>query len=138
MAEPNPNEAHFTPEELRGMKRRLLSRIVELRADIQRELAKCDGEHYQALADRVADPGEQAVADLLVDVDLAEVDRDVAELRELEGGLLRLALGRYGICTDCETPIDAARLHYAPGTMRCLACQQRFERRVGAPGRPTL
>lgn len=138
MVEPDANEGRWTPEEMRQIKRRLLSRIGELRADIQRELAKCDDERYQALADRVADPGEHAVADLLVDVDLAEADRDVVELRGLEGGLLRLALGRYGICTDCEAPIDAARLHYEPGAMRCLACQQRYEQRAGERPRPTL
>jgi RNA polymerase-binding transcription factor DksA len=138
MAERNANEPGFTSEELLEIRQRLLSRIDALREDIQRELAKCDGEHYQALADRVADPAEHAVADLLVDLDLAEIDRDVEELRGLEGGLLRLALGRYGVCTDCEAPIDAARLHYEPGAMRCLACQQRYERRAGERGRPTL
>lgn len=138
MAERNADEPGFTSEELLKIRQRLLSRIGELREDIQRELAKYDGEQYQALADRVADPAEHAVADLLVDLDLAEIDRDVEELRGLEGGLLRLALGRYGVCTDCEAPIDAARLHYEPGAMRCLACQRRYERRAGGRSRPTL
>ena len=138
MVEPDANDGRWTPEEIRQIKRRLLSRIDELRADIRRELAKCDDERYQALADRVADPAEHAVADLLVDVDLAEIDRDVVELRGLEGGLLRVALGRYGICMDCQTPIDAARLHYEPGAMRCLTCQQRYEQRAGERPRPTL
>jgi DnaK suppressor protein len=132
------SEPRFTAEETHKIRERLLGRIGELRADIRRELVKYDDEHYSALADRVADPGEHAVADLLVDLDLAEIDRDVAELRELEGGLLRLAVGRYGICIDCEGPIDAARLHYAPGAARCLACQQRYEQRADRPPHSSL
>lgn len=124
--------------ETRKIRERLLGRIGELRADIRRELVKYDDERYGALAGRVADPGEHAVADLLVDLDLAEIDRDVAELRELEGGLLRLAVGRYGICIDCERPIDAARLHYAPGAARCVDCQQRYEQRADQPRHSSL
>ena len=50
------------------IRKRLLDRLDELRADIQRELRKYDDETYGQIADRVADPAERSVADLLVDV----------------------------------------------------------------------
>lgn len=110
-------------------KQRLLQRSGELRADLQRELRKYDDEHYNALADSVADSGERAVADLLVDLDLAEITRDVEEFREIEAALLRIAHGTYGICIGCEAEIAPERLTSAPSAARCVPCQQRYEQR---------
>jgi RNA polymerase-binding transcription factor DksA len=112
----------------KSAKVRLLERSSEVRSDIVRELRKYDHEHYNMLADAVSDSGEQSVADLLVDVDLAEITRDITELRDIEAALLRLARGVYGICLDCDTPIDKERLEYDPSAARCVPCQQRFER----------
>lgn len=111
------------------LRQRLLRRLDEVRADIQRELRKYDNETYGQLAGRVADAGEQSVADLLVDLNLAEVGRDVAECREIEAALLRLGNGSYGSCVDCEEPIDTQRLERSPAVSRCYACQHRFEHR---------
>ena len=111
------------------MRRSLLARFEELRADIVRELRKYDNEQYGEIAGAVADSGDKAVADLLVDVDLAEVNRDVAELREVEAALLRIAAGGYGTCVDCDTTIERARLEHTPSASRCIPCQERFENR---------
>lgn len=111
------------------IKQRLLNRSAELRSDIQRELRKYDNETYGRIADRVADPAEQSVADLVSDTNLAEIDRDVAEFRDIEAALLRLAHGDYGNCVDCEEPIKPDRLESSPEVARCLRCQQAYERR---------
>lgn len=108
---------------------RLLDRSDELREDIQRELRKYDDETYSRLADRVADSGEQSFADLLVDVNLAEITRDVMEFRDIEAALLRLAERSYGLCVSCEESIDSHRLESNPAVARCLKCQQAFENR---------
>ena len=109
------------------VRERLLARSAEVRADIVRELRKCDDERYQELAGTVTDHGDESVADLLVDVDLAEIDRDVAELRDIEAALMRLALGAYGTCVDCDASITRERLESTPSAVRCVPCQRRFE-----------
>ncbi len=116
-------------EQRREIKRRLTERLAELLADIRRELRKCDDETYQQLAGRVTDSGEQSVADLLMDVNLAEITRDVREVRDIEAALLRLAIGRYGSCVDCDELIDANRLDRHAAAARCYRCQQAFENR---------
>jgi DnaK suppressor protein len=47
----------------------------------------------------------------------------VAELRETEGALERLATGTYGVCAACGEPIDPARLRALPTARRCMACE---------------
>jgi RNA polymerase-binding transcription factor DksA len=41
--------------------------------------------------------------------------------------------GTYGECRDCGEPIALARLSAYPTAMRCLACQQRHEKKAGGP-----
>jgi DnaK suppressor protein len=49
-------------------------------------------------------------------------------LRAIDAALLRIALGTYGTCSDCERPIEAPRLEAAPHAERCLDCQTLHER----------
>lgn len=53
--------------------------------------------------------------------------RESTELDAVEAALRRIEDGSYGVCTDCGADIPAARLHAAPETRRCIACQGKFE-----------
>lgn len=124
-------------DRINDVKARLTGRAEELRLDIQRELRKYDSESYTRLAERVADPGDQAWSDLVSDLNLAEVTRDVGEMRRIELALKRLAEGQYGICIGCGDRIDPERLEVNPAAVRCLECQREFESR-GRQSRPSL
>ncbi|HEX2139524.1 MAG TPA: DUF6763 family protein [Woeseiaceae bacterium] len=126
---------------INAVKSRLTERSDELRRDIQRELSKYDDESYTELAQRVADSGEQAWSDLVSDLNLAEITRDVTEVRDVEAALQRLAQGQYGLCADCGDRIEPERLDVNPAALRCLQCQQDAEhhaRQTGQPGYPSL
>ena len=85
-------------------------------------------------AGEVTDRKDEAQARTGGDLDGAEVERDLAELREIAAARRRIADGRYGRCVDCDAEIDAARLLAQPTAVRCLACQAAGERRMA--GRP--
>jgi DnaK suppressor protein len=108
--------------------RELYRRRAELLADIREELQQSDNEHWNDLAERVHDVGDESVADLLSDIDLAVIDRHLQELRDIESAQRRLAMGGYGVCQDCAGPIEYSRLQASPAAARCLVCQQRHER----------
>lgn len=129
----------LTQKQRNDVREVLTQRVAELRADLHRELIKRDEEQYATLAGRVADPGEKSVADLLVDLDLAEISRDIGELRDCEDALLRVSRGEYGICVDCGSAIGRDRLTHVPQAARCLECQERFEQQqTGGRAHPTL
>jgi RNA polymerase-binding protein DksA len=106
---------------------RLRRRYRELWTDIRRELEKHRAEQLDDLVQRPADPEEFATADLLVDLNLTEIRRDVEELRRVEHALARLKRGEYGICQSCGNPIAAARLLVLPSAVLCIECQARAE-----------
>jgi len=128
----------FGKRELGLLAKRLRDRATALREDIRAELLKYDDDQYQMLADRVGDYEDKSVADLLTDVDLSEVDRDVRELGDVEAALTRVAEGVYGLCLDCQEPISYERLDKIPSAARCRNCQERYEKTHPQTGFPSL
>jgi DnaK suppressor protein len=105
----------------------LWGRVAALRADIARELRKYDDECYGLIATNVSDSAELSIADVIGDVYLAEIERDVSELRDVENALKRINAGAYGICIDCAQAVDPMRLEFNPHAARCLRCQENAE-----------
>jgi len=108
---------------------RLRQRRGELWEDIRRELEKHEDQQFTDLIQQGADPDDRSVADLLVDLNLSEISRDVDELRAIEYALARIRAGSYGICQACGQPISTERLRAIPETPLCIDCQTLAEER---------
>lgn len=111
----------------------LQARAKTLRAEIRASLQRADQEHYAKLAGQVHDTGDESLADLLVDVNQAEIARDVQELRDIERAQQRLRDGSFGVCTNCGEWIARARLDASPAAQRCIKCQQAAEQSGSSP-----
>ena len=130
--------ASLTERQIAGLQRRLEQRRTELRAEIREELLAGDDMRYADLAGRVHDSGDESVADLLADMDVARIDRQITEIRGIETALSRIAMGLYGVCSDCDGDIDYMRLQTQPAAERCVACQEQHERSYAHEGTPSL
>lgn len=125
-------------KQLGEFKKMLDERFAELREEIRQELLESDEAHYIDLAGQVHDLEEESVADLLIDLELAEIDRHVEEIREIDAALMRIARGIYGVCAECEDEIELDRLRAYPTARRCEPCQANFERNHAGPRHSTL
>ncbi|HEX9184865.1 MAG TPA: TraR/DksA C4-type zinc finger protein [Burkholderiales bacterium] len=128
----------LTTQQLQELRHRILERRRQLAAEIRGDAERARGETFGALAGETHDSAEESVADLFADLDQAEMNRDLAELRDLEAARLRLSAGTYGVCTDCGGDIGYERLRVNPAAQRCIACQTRFEKTHAGPGAPKL
>ena len=117
---------------------RLTARRQTLRAEVQRELANSDDPRIAGFKNELAATEDWVLADILTDLDVATVSRDIAELSEVEAALGRIADGSYGTCSDCGEAIGWPRLNAQPTAERCIACQEKLEARTGRPGHPSL
>jgi RNA polymerase-binding transcription factor DksA len=117
----------LTENQIREFKKKLEARFIELRDEIRLELLESDDQHYIDLAGLVHDIGEASVADLLVDLELASIDRHVREIREVDSALMRIASGTYDTCVYCKRTIDLDRLKANPAAKRCRPCQANYE-----------
>jgi len=128
----------LTPKQLDELKRALTKRREALEAETHADAAKAREDVFSQTAGPVADSGDEATADLISDVENAELSRDLQELREVDAALARMSQGSYGTCIDCRSEIDLERLRREPAARRCFACQSAYERKFVQPGKPTL
>lgn len=110
----------------------------KLREALRDELRRSGNEHYAELAGAVHDLADEAVADELIDIENALIQRHVQELRALEGARQRLVGGTIADCVACEGEIGYKRLLANPAAARCVACQEVFERTHAHEARPRL
>lgn len=107
---------------LEGKLSRLLNDICALRTQLQETSPDRKRRHQGAVMDDsvVADREASAIAErlnLLAD-----------EMGEVSASLGRLDSGNYGICVGCAQKIPPKRLEAVPYALRCVGCQERFER----------
>ncbi len=106
--------------------------LLEQRASLLAQLASLRGGNIgraEASVEHFSGQKEDSRAQLETERDLEfTLDaRESAELDAIDAALKRIEAGTYGVCTDCGVDIPAARLHAAPETPRCIACQEKFE-----------
>ena len=85
------------PQELQAFDRLISGQRDVLEHEIRAEVAHAREQTYSEVAGPVPDEGDESLADLIVDLDNAEVARDLGALRELEAALARIADGTYVI-----------------------------------------
>ncbi len=116
-------------------KSRLMEQLVKRRTalvgEIGRKLAASRDKTGSVSIDQIIEGGDNASADAMASVDLAEAQRDVQELRDVDAACARLTDGSYGMCVDCGEPVAAARLVAYPTAKRCTACQTTYEKQRG-------
>jgi len=57
----------------------------------------------------------------------ASGERREAMLRNIEAALKRIDDGVYGLCRDCNEPINPKRLEFDPTALRCIDCESNRE-----------
>ena len=127
--------AKMTATERSTLAKQLEDRRRVLRGELADKLDAQDNPALLGLRNRMEATDDWAVADLETALDVAEVSRDVGELREVEAALVRVKDKTYGECVECGNDIPYARLVANPSAARCIACQEKLEasQRRGPP-----
>ncbi len=128
----------LTEQQQEQLREQLENQRATLSADVDNEIRRSGSQTYTGLVGQVGDLEDQALADLLVDENLAAVHRHIRELREIDDALARMETGTYGECVDCGEAIGAERLQAYPTAVRCIDCQSIYERTHAEPGHPSL
>jgi RNA polymerase-binding protein DksA len=125
-------------EQSTTMRARLRERATQLRAEIQSTLERSADETHVKIAEQARDTEDDSFSNLIVDLNLAEIDRDAGELRRIDTALARINEGSYGQCESCGQEIPPARLQAEPTALRCVQCQELFEKTHAGNGTPRL
>jgi DnaK suppressor protein len=125
-------------EQSTTMRARLRERASQLRAEIRSTLERSVDETHAKIAEQARDTEDDSFSNLIVDLNLAEIDRDAGELRRIDTALARINEGSYGQCESCGQEIPQARLQAEPTALRCVQCQELFEKTHAVGATPRL
>ncbi len=115
-------------EQIHRMREQLENRFNTLWHEIGSELKGSAKEHFLQMAGEVHDLEDQSIADLFADLNMTILDNHVQETRDINNVLIRIGKGIYDICSDCGGSIDLDRLTACPTAIRCLRCQDAYEK----------
>lgn len=116
----------------RALRDNLTDRRKVLRDEVRSALRDVSESNPKELAGPVYDLKDESLGQMLRDVRLADMHRDIQELLDIDAALQRMQSGRYGLCMDCNKPIPLARLRAYPTAKRCRPCQEIHERQRNA------
>lgn len=117
----NKEQLHAFRLQLVGLRTDMLAQLAQLRGgDVGR--AQASAAHFGEPEDTRAQRATERELEFALD------DHESAALSQIDAALARLDAGVYGECMDCGSAIALARLEASPQAMRCIGCQEKFER----------
>lgn len=131
--------AALKKSQLDQLVRKLKQDYQALLNEVRDELENSGDQHrIDLLNSEPGDIGDESLADALADFNVARVDRQVQELRDIEAALRRVKEGTYGVCIDCGDDVGFPRLQVYPTAKRCIVCQEKREREYVQEGHPKM
>lgn len=131
--------AKLGKDELKTIGKQLHERKAALLGEVRAHLIEREDHNLVGLLGlEPGDSGDLSIADALADLDIAMMDRQIRELRDIEAADGRIREGNFGQCSDCGDDISFARLHASPSAKRCMVCQEKFEQLYAREGHPRL
>ncbi|MDQ6618847.1 MAG: TraR/DksA family transcriptional regulator [Pseudomonadota bacterium] len=126
-------------DQLSQIKDLLASRRRTLLEEVRESLENTQNQQYVDIIGRApADAGDASVSDELADLNLTMLDRHVSELRSVEQAEQRAGEAHYGECSDCGQDIGFERLMAQPTAVRCVRCQDQYEKTHATQSTPTM
>ncbi|HET6675079.1 MAG TPA: TraR/DksA C4-type zinc finger protein [Nitrospiraceae bacterium] len=105
----------------------LLVRRQEIQRQIDELLAQHRADQTQLREESVADTEDLSTRDSVSHQQLSILEVRNQMRLQVEAALQRLDEGTYGICEDCQQPINEERLKAMPFARRCTDCQRHAE-----------
>ncbi len=99
----------------------------KLRAERELLIDKLNGNDLSVDDSETPDPVDLAVRNYSKNVMLAVSENESKQLALVDEALLRIEDKEYGLCQNCENPINPKRLAAIPWARYCLNCQELLE-----------
>jgi DnaK suppressor protein len=94
-------------------------------------------EDFSVNTDDRFDEIDQASSDMEQSMRMRLCNRESLYLKKVDEALMRIEEGSFGLCEECEEPIELKRLEARPTATLCVGCKEDQERRelMSANGR---
>ncbi|MBF0338684.1 MAG: TraR/DksA family transcriptional regulator [Nitrospirae bacterium] len=119
-----------TPEEVRlnGVKKVLLHERQLLLKEAKMEISNFTRGEEKQLVEAALDDGDWSVVDIAGEIILQKLHHHKIKLNKIDEALRKIKNGSYGVCEDCGSPINEARLKVLPYATMCVECKEKREK----------
>jgi len=117
------------PGELAEFRALLIDRIYQLFQSVHRDIREATARDVAVEHADPRDEGDEALEEQLQDLQTSLDERDAELAQAMEVALQRIRSGEYGMCIECDRPIEPERLRAVPWAIRCFEDQEAFEQR---------
>ncbi len=112
--------------------------LLEKERELTDEMARSRNEALETKTADVEDPIDAVTTSINQGLVMQEGELAYDTLAMVRDALKRIEDNTYGICVDCEEPIEPARLNAVPWTPYCLKDQEKHERMAAETDPQTL
>lgn len=111
------------------MSKQLRDKLLRLRAELEAEVETAEGSAAIVELDQ-SKVGRLSRMDAMQAQAMAQASgqRRDATLRRITAALGRLDDGEYGVCQECDEPINPKRLEFDPTVLLCIGCASQSEK----------
>lgn len=129
----------LAPAQIEQLSTSLKQNYQALQIEVRGELDNPADQHrIDLLNSEPGDSGDESLANALADFNVAQLDRHIHEMRDIELAFERIKEGQYGVCIDCGDDIAFDRLKAYPTAKRCIVCQGKHEKMYAQEGHPRM
>jgi DnaK suppressor protein len=102
-------------------------KLLKEREAILNKSKKLKEDSYTLGTDGIQDMADAASNAYNADILMSLSDNERNMVREIDSALDKIANGTYGICEECEEPINEKRLEANPVARYCISCKRMIE-----------
>lgn len=114
--------------QLTQFKTKLLDSVIQLRADISDILQNSTHSGHHLVAGQLQKLCNDKLLDLLLKIELPLIAHKTDKIKNIDAALNNIEIGMFGLCSDCEEPIESERLNKNPTIQRCLSCENDYNK----------
>ncbi len=102
-------------------------KLLKEREAILNKSKKLKEDSYTLGTDGIQDMADAASNAYNADILMSLSDNERNMVREIDSALDKIGSGTYGICEECEEPINEKRLEANPVARYCISCKRMIE-----------
>ena len=119
--------ANLASTEIEQLRQTLEQQAQQLRQLLLNELSREPTLAPSALS-QLADASADNLVEFALDYYAQRSNTTLRELERVDAALADMALGLYGVCSECEEPLTAEQLRRDPASRRCPKCEARHNK----------
>ncbi len=115
--------------DLTDFQAQLTTQLVEHKNKIIGILEQAEQSSHRMAAARLLHLTNAEFIEYAVRLDMPQLKQSISSIKRIDAALCQIDLGLYGLCSDCEEPIELALLAKDPTEQRCMQCKEKYQKR---------